>query len=347
MNIGNHNSAFQNQETGELHAQNILENRLKDFLPIDTNTEIDASYVTCAEYQLFIDEELKFRRFRQPDHWKTAEIPAGSESQPIKGVRVQDADAFCRWLSRKEPLIQRLPAEVKYQYRLPKEQEIINYPISINSIGCWGMSGNKSRIIGLEKSYLETWQSQLADIIVREIGADLTRDYDLPLHLGDRDQARDSALERVRNRNKSTPHVLRLYERSPDLERLYDFDLDDLRQSSNKLEKSLRREHKFSPELSMYIKLVHDLDDALRRADTIELIRSYLLCIHIIWDLALTILRDKDLSTQKHERTKEQYENKVNESFQLYALVVLIDSRRSGQMPAWESIRIVREKIST
>lgn len=85
-----------------LAANVLLSRRLQKLLRIDENVEIDMSYITCAEYQLFIDEKLKADEYRQPDHWKSYRFPPGDAQKPITGVRSSDAKEFCEWLTQQQ-----------------------------------------------------------------------------------------------------------------------------------------------------------------------------------------------------------------------------------------------------
>jgi hypothetical protein len=51
------------------------------------------------------------------------------------------------------------------------------------------------------------------------------------------------------------------------------------------------------------------------------------------------------LSGQKSEAISRQYLENFNEIYPVYVYLVLLDQRQSGRIPAWESIRIVRERV--
>jgi len=69
---------------------------------IDENTYIDDTLVTCAEYQLFVDEMREQGKYFQPDHWVSYQFPDGWAREPVFGVRHSDVQAFCKWLSGRE-----------------------------------------------------------------------------------------------------------------------------------------------------------------------------------------------------------------------------------------------------
>lgn len=99
---------------------------------IDENTYIDDTLVTCAEYQLFIDEMREQGKYYQPDHWTSYQFSAGQALEAILGVRYSDAENFCEWLNKRE---------VKtWRYRLPNQREGNNHLIrflGVKTSGYW------------------------------------------------------------------------------------------------------------------------------------------------------------------------------------------------------------------
>ncbi len=107
-------------EVFKIAAEVRLARRLAQFVRIDENIEIDTSYVTCAEYQLFLDDSAESLF---PEHWQSNRFPSEDAKKPITGISWQDAHRFCAWLSSKESLHQ----STRY-YRLPTDLEKQNYP---------------------------------------------------------------------------------------------------------------------------------------------------------------------------------------------------------------------------
>jgi hypothetical protein len=106
---------------------------------IDENTYIDDTLVTCAEYQLFIDDQIhEHGKFYHPYHWTTNQFPEGKALEPILGVQSWDAKVFCEWLTQQE--------KGDWKYRLPKLKEAMDYPtktlIEI-PFGYWTMDPNR------------------------------------------------------------------------------------------------------------------------------------------------------------------------------------------------------------
>ncbi len=87
---------------------------------IEDHTYIDDTLVTCAEYQLFIDEMREKGKYYQPDHWTSYQFPEGHAREPILGVRCIDATHFCEWLTWRE--------HSGWGYRIPTNIEGKNYP---------------------------------------------------------------------------------------------------------------------------------------------------------------------------------------------------------------------------
>src|SRR5262245_16928283 len=82
-------------------AEVRLARRLKSLQRIDDKREIDMTYITCAEYQLFLDDMRVQGNYCQPDHWTDFTFARGQASEPVCGVRYEDAEGFCKWLSQR------------------------------------------------------------------------------------------------------------------------------------------------------------------------------------------------------------------------------------------------------
>ena len=102
-------------EKRRLAAEVLLELRLGSLVRLGSQTEIDARHLSCAEYQLFVDETRAEGAFRQPDHWCQPGFPPGAALRPVRGVRPSDAVAFCEWLTERA----RTRGHVEVQCRLP------------------------------------------------------------------------------------------------------------------------------------------------------------------------------------------------------------------------------------
>lgn len=99
---------------------------------IDENTYIDDTLVTCAEYQLFIDEMREQGKYYQPDHWTSYQYIKGEAREPIIGTRSSDAISFCEWLTKQN--------NANGKYRMPTNEEGMSYPLESSlqkSLGYW------------------------------------------------------------------------------------------------------------------------------------------------------------------------------------------------------------------
>jgi hypothetical protein len=105
---------------------------------IDENTYIDDTLVTCAEYQLFLDEMRKQGKYYQPDHWVSYQFPEGMGRLPILGIRPSDALAFSAWCTQNE--------KEGWVYELPTEQQTRKSPLperENHPIGYWARTEKK------------------------------------------------------------------------------------------------------------------------------------------------------------------------------------------------------------
>jgi len=110
-------------ELFKLAAEVKLQRRLRNLQRIDENRDIDVTFISCAEYQLFLDNILGWE-FHKPKHWKDfysnywmmSRFQKGFALKPVAGVLAKDAKAFCLWLHQK----------TGERYRLPRSDEVEN-----------------------------------------------------------------------------------------------------------------------------------------------------------------------------------------------------------------------------
>jgi len=134
---------------------------------IDENTLIDKSLITCAEYQLFIDETRTQGKYFQPDHWSSFQFLAGQSQLPILGIRPSDAKAFCVWLTQRETGV--------WCYRIPTSAEAADYPLSpsgLSPLGYWTAGINEEP----EFAWVGSAPTNLRSIELRTINPKLARD---------------------------------------------------------------------------------------------------------------------------------------------------------------------------
>ncbi len=102
-------------ERRQVVAEAFLTRRLHQMVYVKEGVYRDTSLITCAEYQVFLNEQQTQGRYYQPDHWSGISFPAGSGQTPILGVRRSDAQAFCDWLTTHD--------REGWHYRLPRVEE--------------------------------------------------------------------------------------------------------------------------------------------------------------------------------------------------------------------------------
>ncbi len=149
-------------EIFKLAAQVKLTRRLSNLQPINDTLEIDSSYITCAEYQLFINDKAS----SQILHLQNSRFTAGNAKKSITEISWENALSFCNWLNL-YPLslsISNYENNVLYYYRLPTLAEAQNY---LAQARCWtidaGNTGEKS--IRIVKNRVSQEYAQLANYL--------------------------------------------------------------------------------------------------------------------------------------------------------------------------------------
>lgn len=91
---------------------------------------IDRNLISNVEYQLFIDEMRGKDQYLFPDHWKLPRFPVEEGARHVVGVRFQDAQQFCKWLTERE--------KGGAKYRLPTLAEAETTPLEEEAdFGYW------------------------------------------------------------------------------------------------------------------------------------------------------------------------------------------------------------------
>ena len=156
-----------NEEEFQLAAKTRLKRRFNQFLRIDEKTAIDTTYITCAEYQLFINDKYRQEgKVYRPDHWNNNRFLQNTATRPILGVRAEDAVEFCKWLSKQEGK----------QYRLPFSEESELNETFRNDLGRWVMTSD-SIILLFSKGndeQLYHWSEKIKDFLLN----DFPKDFD-------------------------------------------------------------------------------------------------------------------------------------------------------------------------
>ncbi|HXQ38331.1 MAG TPA: NACHT domain-containing protein, partial [Anaerolineales bacterium] len=149
-------------EAARLAMEVRLSRRLRKLLRIDENVEIDTSYISCAEYQLFIDQKRKEDRYYQPDHWFGYRYPEGTSSAPITGIRATDAMDFCEWLNSRY-------VSREYRYRIPSMEEVEANPGANSEVGCWCSVGERNMVAGVSPEHWQLWERKIGETFKRDV----------------------------------------------------------------------------------------------------------------------------------------------------------------------------------
>jgi energy-coupling factor transporter ATP-binding protein EcfA2 len=110
-------------------AEVQLTRRLKYLQRIDDLREIDLEYLSCAEYQLFLDDVRAMGEYVQPSHWNDLTFSAGDARKPVAGMWAQDAVGFFKWLERRQG--------GNVHYRLPRVEEAEQHPPKKSELSAW------------------------------------------------------------------------------------------------------------------------------------------------------------------------------------------------------------------
>lgn len=191
-----------------LVAEALLLRRQRQMVRVRDDLYIDPTYVTYAEYQLFLEEMRQQGKFYQPDHWLQYHFAPGSGRAAVVGVRPADAEAFCQWLTARE-------TEPAWSYRLPWAGELAQYElnkpaISAGAGGYWVKTGDAASL-ERDDAALSSLSREARDrafdrdldrAFDRDLTRDLTRDRDRVLDFDrvlDLDRVRVRAFARDRN----------------------------------------------------------------------------------------------------------------------------------------------------
>jgi hypothetical protein len=332
-------------EIFKLAAEVKLSRRLKNLLRIDEKTEIDMSYITCAEYQLFIDEKRSIGLNRQPDHWTSYRFNPGDANKPIAGVRASDAIEFCEWLTTRSSVLGDVYEEEgdrvfvgAFRFRIPGLAEVEAYPTTGHQpeIGHWYCYGYQLLIAEIAPAQLQVWSHNFNKLL------DVDRDFvfasasDNPSNDVFRRELR--AIKRnIASDFEFCLNLVLTFEQVPNLDFVFKIieagHESGLVLTSNNI---LGSRHNCEVFYSRSLKNYQDFN---------RLRAVYIFAVSVWYGLS----DDYAKNAKDHRDCKAlsvQYIHKSKEAFRLYALSVLIDERKAGKISAWEGIRVVRERVS-
>jgi len=393
-----------------LAAEIRLSRRLKSLAPAGQGVEIDPDFLTCAEYQLFLNETRLRGRTHHPDHWPDLQYPRGQAGDPVLGMKGEDAAAFCAWLT------ERYGSDS--HFRLPKFNEI-NHSLPITkSLNTWYQEKDKYRLLRFTLPVEESYKRRLRELS----DSDLDLPFTLPALLcnhGARDFARslDRVLEGISSRPSELARALKLvrvrardlggyltrardlvrthnhdYRRVIDLVRVHDLarslagdidiainiDPDFALDGDNEGESGFNVTRDISHSLYRARKIALNLagDTArdfnhLNRVEIVDGLSTFAIAAKSIYDLLTIAIAETEINTRQAARS---YAARSLEYFCLhdydsaplgklllngkaegngsdrkailcyYWWLQMVMARTEGKLPAWEGIRIVRER---
>jgi NACHT domain/Sulfatase-modifying factor enzyme 1 len=283
----------------------IIQDKLRDIGGYEAN---------AIQYQLFIDEKRTESKYRQPDHWTDRRFRPGDATKPITGVRASDAEEFCQWLT----------ARSTAQYRLLTLAEAEKYPISLQTIGYWCNFQGSKKVMGISQQCWENWSHTFFEILDRNCN----RDLDLIVNL---DRDRNHNFDLIVNRD---------CDRNLDLE----FDLEFARALDFALDRALN--------------IDLDINRALNRAlghgstnkgEALTTLLNLTLAWNLLLGTYLKIEEKKDNiwgeKRKNYEELIQKYAQRRDAAYRIYKFCVLVEERQAGKLPAWEGVRIARDRI--
>lgn len=210
----------------KLAAEVKLARRLKGLLRLDERRAIDPTYITQAEYQLFINAKQASGEAVHPDHWTGTQFLSGTAQQAVVGVRAADATAFCQWLTEHTAHLGDTYVEGgtavfvgALHYRLPTLQEAEETPTGDRHIGCWSLHDGYT-LADLPLTTREDLARSLVPIIETTFHADcetaqktqfrLSPPYRSPQGPGARPSRYDEAIT-LKQLNAALPSALQQY----------------------------------------------------------------------------------------------------------------------------------------
>ena len=282
--------------------------------PYNENIHLNDRLVTCAEYQLFIDELREQGKYHQPDHWTSHRFAGGDPAEPILGVRPSDALAYCEWLTKRE--------SGKWSFRIPSKQEGDNSPIvppAQKPLGYWVTgSGHQTQFTWIGPPPQDAREINL----FRAFTIAIERSY---ATITDRERARSRAFD-----------LFRIFELDQMLKRALDLDHDLAlaRKQAREYAGALQLDH--APALAVNVDqtLDRDLDRALDLAQALDRVSDRSRHLEHARNHAL-------MQALEHGRGIDR---SIVIDLVIYIDLLTLQERIAGRSPAFEGIRIVEER---
>ncbi|MCB9078101.1 MAG: NACHT domain-containing protein [Anaerolineaceae bacterium] len=371
-----------NSERRRQAAAMLLARRTHTMQPSGDGALATASPITQAEYQLFLEDRRAEGHYHQPDHWLNLRFPAGQGQLPVTGVRPSDAVAFCEWLTRREGSFwrYRLPraGEIEVDFA---EEEAIDFWVTTADDSLVLASQTASQTNSTLDHWLNQTLIRALDLdrdldmsrdILRALANDanlaqalgvaralelhnaldfaraLTHDYDLARNLVlvralalAHHRARDLAgsLDQILSRRLEDTYVVT---QELDLFRLFDLDNDLTRARALALTRNPNRI--LDPAISLkttWPQVAHFLHWYIR---FVALVIAAELMTPLLPEQLESWLVDIAPTPSNKDRVLQELRRLINGYLELYVEFVVLEERMQGNLPAFEGIRLVRER---
>jgi hypothetical protein len=301
------------EERRRIVAEALLARRQRQMVCVKEGVYRDTSLVTCAEYQVFLDEQRRQGRFYQPYHWNSISFPSGFGRAPILGVHRSDALAFCNWLTARN--------REGWHYRLPRLEE-------------WSLEERQKELHAETGYWVEdepyfVWlQGKPSSVLNKQLFDCVACHLDLP---------RDRALDNVIARDLADDLASAL-SRDRDLARARDLVLDLAlglaRDLADDLVLSLALDLARARPLALDLALDFTRDLIHAFAYTFALDRALDLARDLTSVLDRAIARASDLSRDPN----------LARALDLYITLSLLQERIAGNLPVYEGILLVKDR---
>ena len=283
---------------------------------IDENTYIDDTLVTCAEYQLFIDEMRVQGKYYQPDHWTSYQFPEGQAREPILGVRHSDAVAFCEWLSRREisNLLFRVPSSCD-------ASQIAFFITNARLAGYWVLSNE-------HHSQKFQWIGDLP-VNARVIKLENVVAYANKLNL-------KTALNSIRNLEGFSIQSNQLSKIARSLDRILKQTIDIDPSSDGIVDKAFTRAESMS--------LEHAFKQSCNSPIDLDSDRSHIPSIDLENVPRFSFLQFLESVLRHYRDTSFNFDDAMDLFHRVFIDLFTLQERIAGRSPAFEGIRLVKER---
>jgi hypothetical protein len=325
-----------NAELFTLAAEVKLQRRLKNLQRLDDTREIDQEFISCAEYQLFVDDMQKREKFYQPIHWLDSRFARGTAMEPIKGVRAKDAQAFCIWLSEKEKVTYRCPTLAEAQEFMPVTD--------INYLATWCEENGKRHLHWKSLKAKQDLDARLDTLFKKSRMKQYVREGEVYNNYLDIDFNRALALDRA---------LYRALDRARALDLVFAFDFDLIRASAYGLAYDLDLYRGNFTETQQYLQEFQPktIFEERKKGLLVELLVILTTDDYSkrrqAWQRYVALLAEYAVigyEILEKEREVNYYAEKKRLTAQQGLWLHIFAARREGKLPAWEGIRIVRDR---